>query len=304
MKFTCRRETQTVAQNVPTWFVETYQNLIADALQYKGSKLRSAVTEGPASGEQAVAVDLIGQIAMKTITERLQPIARDDFPTNRVWMRPIDTYSAPVIDTFDKLRLDVTDPQSAVVRAAANGAKTEIDRIIAGAFFGDLYAGRSGATVVPFDNAQQVAVGVGGGNTLNAEKIFAGLQLMQEAEVDLNNEEAYLGITPADNRALLAEARIINGDFAALGGVIENGVVTKYAGVNVIVSTLFQTLVGGNRQLPLWVKSGVKLGVWQDVTVSIDKLTDIAGLPYQVHTTMTFGATRTEAGKVIRILAQ
>lgn len=295
-----------MAQNVPTWFAETYTNVITDALSYRGTKFRGAVMEKAASGEQAVAIDLIGQVPMKQITQRLQPIINDDFNTNRVWMRPSDFYAAPIIDTFDKLRLDVMDPQSSVVSAATRGAATEIDAIIAGAFFADQYTGRSGATAVPFSTAHQVANDVGGAapTGLNAEKIFAGLQIMQDAEVDTDNEEIYIGISPVDNRALLSEARVTNGDFFKLGGEVSGGIVTKFAGVNVIVSTKFSPLIASDRRLPLWVKSGMHLGVWSDVKVAIAQREDIAGRPYQVHVDMTFGATRTEPGKVVRILAR
>ena len=42
-------------------------------------------------------------------------------------------------------------------------------------------------------------------------------------------------------------------------------------------------------------------GVWDDVKVQITQRDDIAGLPYQVHVSLTLGATRTEPGKVIMV---
>jgi len=292
-----------MAQNIPTFFVDEYRQRIELALQHSGSQYRAAVSEMPASGEQSVAVDLVGMVPMKPITHRLQPIVNDDFKTDRVWMRPSDAYAAPIIDTFDKLRLGANDPQSVVVRATVNGARKHMDQLIASAFFADAIAGRKGEAVVPFDTTAHrvdAAVGASADTGLNGEKLLEAARIMREADVDVDNEELWCAITPRDNQRFLADARVTNSEFVKFGGVVVKDKVTNFAGMNVLVTNVVPDYLTYTA-VPVWVKSGITLGVWDDVKVSIDQRTDIAGLPFQVHVTVSLGATRTEPGKVILV---
>jgi hypothetical protein len=51
-----------------------------------------------------------------------------------------------------------------------------------------------------------------------------------------------------------------------------------------------------------YVKSGLCLGMWNDITTDVSQRKDLAGLPMQVYVYGTFGATRVEAGKIIEII--
>jgi hypothetical protein len=82
--------------------------------------------------------------------------------------------------------------------------------------------------------------------------------------------------------------------------VLENGRIRRFMGFEFVVTDRLN-ITSGNRLIPLWVKSGMHLGVWQDVQASIDKRAD-KGNSWQVYTNMTIGSTRTQAGKVIRVL--
>ena len=292
-----------MAQNIPTLFVDEYKQRIELALQHNGSVYRSAVSERPASGEQSVEVDLVGMVPMKPITQRLQPIVNDDFRTDRVWMRPSDAYAAPIIDTFDKLRLGANDPQSVVVRATVNGARKHMDQLIAATFFSDVIAGRRGEATVPFDTVAHrvdAAVGASADTGLNVEKLLEAARIMREHDVGVDHEELWCAITPRDNQRFLADARVTNSDFVKFGGVVVKDKVTNFAGMNILVTNIVPDYLTYTA-VPVWVKSGVALGVWDDVKVQITQRDDIAGLPYQVHVSLTLGATRTEPGKVILV---
>ena len=56
------------------------------------------------------------------------------------------------------------------------------------------------------------------------------------------------------------------------------------------------------RQVPCFVKSGMHLGIWQDVQIDISQRKDLSSQPYQIYAKVSMGATRTEPGKVLQIL--
>ena len=63
-----------------------------------------------------------------------------------------------------------------------------------------------------------------------------------------------------------------------------------------------QTTVNSVRGVLVFVKSGLYLGMWKDMTNRIDVRFDLSGTPWQVLTQTMYGATRTQPGKVLQIL--
>jgi hypothetical protein len=49
------------------------------------------------------------------------------------------------------------------------------------------------------------------------------------------------------------------------------------------------------------VKSGLYLGIWQDIRTRIAERFELSFNPWDISTNVGFGATRTENGKVVRI---
>ncbi len=291
--------------NIPTHFVEQYTTNVAHLLQIKGGKLRSTVSEDTHIGDSAVPVDQYGGVEMQEVTSRFQPMGRVDASTDRRWVYPID-YSLPqMVDSFDKLRLMV-DPQGPLAQAAIKGAARKIDEIIFGSFFADARTGRSGGTTEAFDTTNfrvDAAVGAAADTGLNVDKILRAKRIMQAANVDFDMEEPYMAITPEQEEDLLRQTQVINTDyFTAMGGapVLVDGRLTRFAGVNIIVSNLVEANAS-YRLIPMWVKSGMHLGTWKDVTARVDERPDIEGVPYQLYTCLTMGATRLEQGRVVQI---
>ena len=79
-----------------------------------------------------------------------------------------------------------------------------------------------------------------------------------------------------------------------------DGRVTQWCGCDIIVSNLVPSNAS-YRLLPMWVKNGMHIGVWDDVKAFVDVRPDIQGRPYQLYSTITIGATRLEAGRVVQI---
>lgn len=289
--------------NLTTHFVQQYSTNIQLLLQQQGSKLRNAVTVGSYTGKQASPVDQIGKIEMQAVTSRFGAMGRIDAPTDRRWVFPSDFDLPQLIDSFDKLRM-ITDPKSSYVQNAVMAAGRQFDRLICTAFTGTAKTGESGSTSTIFTAANEVDVAVGGAaSKLNVAKLREAKRLMMANHIDFDMEEAYVGITAADHDALLGEIQVVSADFNGGAAVLKDGKIMEFMGFRFIHCELIETMLAGTNEvtLPVWVKSGMHLGVWNDIQNSVDQRADLQGRPWQLYTSMTAGATRLEENKVYAI---
>jgi hypothetical protein len=98
---------------------------------------------------------------------------------------------------------------------------------------------------------------------------------------------------------------VISSDFN--GGdrpVLKEGKVIRFLGINFIhtelaVATAQQ--LSGDVLLPVFAKSGMHLGIWNDIKTSISQRNDLSGEPWQAYVYMTAGATRLEEEKIVQI---
>jgi len=290
--------------NVPDHYTISFSTNVMLLLQEKGSKLRGTVSEGSYTGKQASPVDQIGKVEMQDVTNRFAPMGRVDAALDRRWVTPSDFDLPQLIDTFDKLRL-LTDPESSYTQNAVYAAGRKIDRLIILAFTAAAKTGEQGATstVVVAGNETDVAVG-GANSRLNVAKLLTTKETMRINSVDFDMEEVYCGLTAKDESALLNEIQIISSDFN--GGdrpVLKDGKVQRFLGINFVYCELIESVAAGTNEVnvPVWVKSGMHLGIWNDIQSSISKRNDLRGEPWQSYVTATFGATRLEENKVYNI---
>lgn len=291
--------------NIPGHFVTQYTTNVAHLLQIQGGKMRPFVSEDTHEGESAVPVDQYGSVEMQEVTSRFAPMPRVDAAVDRRWVYPID-YSLPqMVDTFDKLRLMV-DPMGPLAQAGTKGVARQVDNIIFDAFYASANTGKAGGTAEAFDTTNHrvdAAIGAAADTGLNVDKILRAKRIMQDYNVDLDYEDVYMAITPQQEEDLLRQTQVINTDYftqADQRPVLVDGRVTRFAGVNIVISNLVQANAS-YRLCPMWVKSGMHLGIWKDVSARVDERPDIEGVPYQLYTCMTMGATRLEPGRVIQV---
>ena len=290
--------------NIPTHYVQQYSTNVNLLLQQKGSKLRGAVTMGSYVGKQASPVDQIGSITAQRVTSRFAPMGRVDAPTDRRWVYPIDFDLPQLIDHFDKLRL-ITDPESAYVQNAVYAMGREMDNEILGAVTGTAKTGEAGGTSTAFTAGNEIDVSEGATNSrLSVAKLHAVRELIRANHIDMDEDPIFVGITAKDESALLKEIEISSRDFN--GGdrpVLREGKVERFLGMNFIYCELIETKLAGTNEvtLPVWAKSGMHLGVWQDVQASVSRRNDLQGEPWQAYVIGTFGATRLDEKKVFAI---
>lgn len=281
-----------------------YATNVALLLQQKGGKFLRAVDHGSYKGDQASPVDQLGAVEATEVTTRFAPIGRTDAPTARRWVFPVDYDLPQLIDSFDKLRL-LSDPQSKYVENARRAMGRKQDLEIIKAFTGTAKTGVNGGTSTSFTSGNEVDVATGGTNSrINVAKIRAVKELMEANHIDFEEEQAFIGITAKDHSALLNEIQIVGRDFKnGEAPILVAGKVTEFLGFQFIQSELIETQLAGTNEvtLPVWVKSGMHLGMWNDLTTDVSQRKDLKGHPWQAYVYGTFGATRLEENKVYAI---
>lgn len=290
-----------MSANIPNHFAQEYATSIELLLQQKGSKLRQFVTSGSYIGEQASPVDQVGAVEMQPVNGRFEPMGRVDADTDRRWVLPSDFDLPQLIDSFDKLRL-LTDPESIYVQNAVYAAGRQMDDLIIDAFFGAANTGKTGSTSTAFPAAQQVAVNYGAsGNTgLTVAKLREAKKILMAAEVDMDMDPCCVIVTAEQHDNLLAEAQVISTDFNDRP-VLVDGKITRFLGFNFIHCERLKVDGSSYRRIPVFAKSGMHLGIWNDITTDISQRKDLKGLPFQSYVYMTAGATRLEEEKVVEI---
>jgi hypothetical protein len=99
----------------------------------------------------------------------------------------------------------------------------------------------------------------------------------------------------------LGQIQVVSSDFNSDTPVMKDGKVMQFLGINFIHTERLPTS-SSHRRCPVWVPSGVHLGMWNDIMSDITQRRDLSSHPYQIYLMGTFGATRTEEKKVVDIL--
>lgn len=288
--------------NIPEHFSQQFATNIELLLQQKGSRLRKAVTEDSYVGEQASPVDQIAAVEMQSVTTRFSPIGRVDAELDRRWVLPNDFDLNQLIDTFDKLKM-ITNPESSYVMNAVNAAGRQFDREIISAFFGTSKTGKSGTVNTTHPAGQQIAVNFGASGNVGATvaKLREARRILMAADVDMDAEEFWAAVTAKQHDDLLAEAQIISTDFNDKPVLVE-GRITRFLGINFVHTELLELNGSSQRRMPVWVKSGMHLGIWNDIVTDVSVRRDLTSLPFQAYVYQSTGATRLEEEKIVEMV--
>lgn len=287
--------------NLPSHYTIQYANNIQLLLQQKGSKLRDKVMTGSHTGKQASPVDQIGSIAMQPVVSRFAPMGRVDAAVDRRWVFPSDFDLPQLIDSFDKLRL-LLDPSSSYVQNAVFAAGRQMDDLIIDSFFGTAKTGEAGGTSTTFPAGNQVAVNEGAASNtgLTVAKLRKAKRLLMANQVDIDSDPLTVVVTARQHDDLLAEAQVISMDYTDRP-VLMDGKITRFLGMDFVHCERLDTDGSSYRRVPVFAKSGMYLGIWDDVKTDISQRKDLQSMPWQAYVTMTAGATRLEENKIIEI---
>jgi len=282
--------------------VQQYRSNVEMLLQQTDSRLAGAVTVGSYVGKAASTVEQFGSATAVQRTSRHADTPLLDLSQDKRWVFPTDYEWASLIDKQDQLRaiVELTSPYAMAGAAAMNRVK---DDIILAAIFGTNYTGENGTTAETFgtvgSGTYDVGVNTGGtASALNVAKLQSGIQKLMLANKGELNESVYGAISSYEHDSLLKEMQVVNKDYGN-SAVLVDGKVKRFMGVDFIITERL-TITSGNRLIPLWLKSGMHLGMWDEVRAEIGPRAD-KGYATQVYLAMTLGATRTQLGKQIRI---
>lgn len=312
--------------NVSTAFVQQYSTNVQMLLQQQGSRLRNTVQNMKFQGKAASMAEQFGSVSPVRNQSRHSDTPLISTPQDKRWVYPNDYDWADLIDSQDKLRM-LIDPTSNYAMAGAWAMGRAMDDEIISGLLNSNNTGENGTsatgTLYAYNsNSQSVAAttGASAATGLNIAKLRLAKRKLLEAEVDVDNDQLFIAITARQHDDLLNEAQAISLDYNTKP-VLVDGKITQFMGFNFVHSERipgganFNTAInpaiatgssdgtytaGTRYMLPCWAKSGVALGVWNDIQTSIDRRADKRN-SYQVYVTGTFGAARMEEKKCVII---
>lgn len=288
--------------NITIASVQQYKGNVELLLQQTDSRLRGAVTVGSYTGKAASVVEQFGATSAVQKTSRHSDTPLLDISQDKRWVFPSDYEWASLIDNEDRLRM-IIDPTSPYAAAGAAAMNRTMDDIILSAIFGTNYTGENGTTSETFGTlgtgTYDVANSVGGtASSLNVAKLQKAIRILMTANKGELMEPVFGAISSYEHDALLKEVQIANKDYGN-SAVLVDGKVKRFMGVDFIITERL-TITSGDRLIPVWLKSGMHLGMWNEMQAKVSERND-KGHAWQVYLAMTLGATRTQLGKQVRI---
>ncbi len=85
--------------------------------------------------------------------------------------------------------------------------------------------------------------------------------------------------------------------------VLKEGRVDRFLGINFVHCELTETVMAGTNEVtvPVYTKSGMHLGMWNDIQTEIFRDFTLRGVPWASYVLVSMGATRIEENKVYAI---
>jgi hypothetical protein len=296
-------------QNPTVFYAQQFADNVALLAQQMSSKLEMAVTIGTGHrGEQASPVDQVGLVEAIQANTRFGPMPHNEANQDRRWVLPTSWQLSLKYAPNDLIR-QITDPRNALAMEAVAAFNRRKDLTILGGMLQANQTGKSGTTSTPFLAGNVVSVNTGGtGSKLNVAKLREMKRKLMAHDIDLNNEELYIAVDSFNYDSLFAEIQVTSKDYnPGRDGtpVMVDGRIDRFLGVNFIHCERLLSFngtddgAGTSTPLPMWCKSGVYFGKWQDTTTRIDERQDLEDIPWQLYAKGTFGACRLEEKKVV-----
>lgn len=303
-----------------TTFAQQYGENVLMLSQQKGSVLEKTVyTETGIRGEFAFQ-DQVGVATYNSVINRNgdSPLNNTPFQRRRVQMVPRDY--GDLVDKMDKVQM-LIDPESATAKAAAASMGRAKDDIIISQLFATAYtnSGLDGVspTTVAFPGGNIIAVNdrtfqdegnsQSGNSSLTVSKLLYARDLFGTANVDMTNDELWCPVSQQCISALLTATPVTSIFFNSVHTLV-TGNVAQFSGINLVHTELVNTtgqgvslLSGGYQLIPVYAKSGVFLGIGEDIISMIEPRPDKRFSTY-VYFQMLMGATRLEEVKVVQLI--
>ena len=284
-----------MSDNITTSRALQFQARVQHLLQQHGSRLRRAVLEQSYTGsKRQVAVEQIGKVTAVQKQGRHADLPTVEVPHARRWVTPVTYEFRDFVDTPDQIRM-MFDSRSQYAKAFSDALGRAMDEAILSAMFGTSVTGEDATGTEAFNTTDYSIANASA--DLTVAKLLTAREKLLSADND-PQEEWYIAVRGKQLESLLNDTQVTSGDYNTVKALVE-GDVGKFAGFN-FIHTQLVPLSGTDRAVPAWVHSGMHLGVLNDIRTPIDWLPEKQA--YQVAGIGDFGATRTQQGKVVRIL--
>ena len=287
-------------------FTTQFSTNIELLLQQMGSLLRGKIREGFHVGKMASPINQIGAITSQAPAGRFAPLQRVDANLVRRWVFPQERELPQLVDQFDEYQT-IVDPKSMYAQNTAMAFGRDWDDAIIAAFFGTAQTGQDAANLTG-ETASTTTYGVSdtfgssASTGLTVAKIIEARRIMRHYHVDVDTDPLTLLIGSKQESDLLQQVQVVSTEFADRP-ILTNGKLTQFLGFDITVSERLSPGTASLRQCYAWAKSGMYLGMWKDMEVQMDRRVDLSSQPWQIYAKHMYGATRTQLGKVIQILA-
>ncbi len=281
-----------------------YTTALELLLQQKMSNLRGHVDSGMHVGKMASPIQQIGVLNFQAPAGRYAPIQPQQPNYTRRWVFPTDRDVGVFVDTFDELKT-IVDPKSAINAAVVAAANRFFDDLLIAAAIGSASVGvdSSSLSTETFNAGAIVAdtFGAASSTGMSYPKLVEAWRLMRHHQVDLEAEGPCVVIGSQQESDLKKQQEVISNEYNDKP-VVENGRVTRLAGFDIVVSERLATSSSNSlRNTFAFVRSGLYLGLWRDMTTRVDNRIDLSSQPWQLYSMVSAGATRTQQWKVIQI---
>lgn len=298
-------------------------------LQQDASILEPYVTVQPGCRGKSVELPYLGKTELNERKQRLQKIEWEELVTGKRQMKPRQFEKFVPLSTDDPMFMDTLQLTSHQIVAEYRKAaarmrdavilgvnedkdgkitiRTSTDGVVGG-IFAPNYTGNDGATLTPFDDARTVAADFKMAGTKTAagmilDKIVEAKRLMEtnHAWNESSGDTLCMAITPRQKAEIIMWEQSQNKNFGFSSLV--HGKVNPMLGINFLVTNMLPFDASGNRICPMWCKSKVLLGCWDDMKFRIETRPDYIDA-IQVGVTCAYGSTRKDEESFVKILCK
>mgnify|MGYP000072416912 FL=1 len=275
-------------------FVQQFADNFLHLSQQMTSRFERAVAIESGIKGTSKSINRLGQRTAQRRTSRHGDTPINDQPHSTRYVDLFDWEDGDMLDDQDKIRL-MTDPTSEYTRAMVQALSRAKDDVIIQALSG---VARSSTGNVALPSTQKIAVG---GTGLTKAKMIQARKLFRANEADEENgQDLFLGYSSTALSDLLSDTTLTNSEVNTVlslqSGQLRDG---KLMGFTMIPSERFAK-VSTTRYLYAWAKTGVVLGIGEEIKVRIGEDPG-KGYNMRPYAKMSLGAVRVEEEKVVEI---
>lgn len=282
-----------MSTQIPTHFIRAYESRLRVTAQQEDARFRGASVEKTGLVGEEFYFDYVGEVVMTEIASRHSDTPRSDTPHTRRRVTKTTFAVGDMIDTPDKLMMQI-DPAQGYHRVQAASLNRRHDQTWIDAYYGTAFTGKNGATSVVFPAGNELAVAASG---LTKAKIQDLRRLLRANEADTGRLFMAIGSQQIDDLFNISELTSIDQNSVK---PLVDGKVAQWMGFTFIPTELLP-LSSGDRRCPAWSEFGMGFAIWEDVFVRESERAD-KNYNRQIYTRTQLGATRLEENRCFSAL--